>query len=220
MSLGKNVADYAVMLAMAPTVAELPDDVDALKAMVLAIAAEAAGREDIAAEKARLATENANLTQLNQVADERIATLPAIVNILERARFGTRSERLRIDVSTEEQHAIVFHEIETGVAALEAELERASKDKPKRTPWPRKGFGAHLERIRQIIEPQSPAGCEDLDNILIGEDVSERLDVTSTKFRMTRRPEIRLSRPRWRDPGAGTAPHHRQRHPARDGGRR
>ena len=43
--LGKNVADYAVMLAMAPTVAELPDDVDALKAMVLAIAAEAAGRE-------------------------------------------------------------------------------------------------------------------------------------------------------------------------------
>lgn len=128
--LGKNVADYAVMLAMAPNVAELPDDVDSLKAMVLAIAAEAAEREDIAAEKARLATENANLTQLNQVADERIATLTAIVNILERARFGTRSERLRMDVLTEEQHAIVFHEIETGVAALEAELERASKDKP------------------------------------------------------------------------------------------
>ena len=42
-----------------------------------------------------------------------------------------------------------------------------------------------------VIEPESPAGCEGLEKVLIGEDVSERLDVTPAKFRVivTRRPK-------------------------------
>ncbi|WP_329609609.1 IS66 family transposase zinc-finger binding domain-containing protein [Mesorhizobium muleiense] len=35
-----------------------------------------------------------------------------------------------------------------------------------------------------VIEPETPAGCEALEKILIGEDVSERLDVTPAKFRV------------------------------------
>ena len=40
-------------------------------------------------------------------------------------------------------------------------------------------------------EPEVPPGCEDLEKVLIGEDVSERLDVTAAKFRVivTRRPK-------------------------------
>ena len=128
---------------------------------------------------------------VTKTADERIATLTAIVRMLERSRYGTRSERLRGETLSEEQHAFVFDEIETGMAAIEAELESAVQDKPKRAPRPRKGFAAHLERVEIVIEPELPAGCEGLEKVLIGEDVSERLDVMPAKFRVivTRRPK-------------------------------
>jgi transposase len=169
------------MAAMTKAVAELPDDVDALKAMIVAMADQ----------RALLEARNDHLEVANKTADERIATLTAIVRMLERSRYGTRSERLRGVTLSEEQHAFVFDEIKTGMAAVEAELESAAQDKPKRAPRPRKGFAAHLERVEIVIEPEIPAGCEGLEKVLIGEDVSERLDVMPAKFRVivTRRPK-------------------------------
>lgn len=160
----------------------LPDDVDALKAMVVAMAQKASLLEE----------RNLHLELVNKSADERIARLTAVVKMLERARFGSRSERLRTGALSEEQYALVFDEIETGVAAIEAQMEKsAGGSKAKRAPRPRKGFAAHLERVEVVIEPETPAGCEALEKILIGEDVSERLDVTPAKFRVivTRRPK-------------------------------
>ncbi|RUU97600.1 IS66 family transposase [Mesorhizobium sp. M6A.T.Cr.TU.017.01.1.1] len=160
----------------------LPDDVDALKAMVVAMAQKAALLEE----------RNLHLELVNKSADERIARLTAVVKMLERARFGSRSERLRTGALSEEQYALVFDEIETGVAAIEAQMEKsAGGSKAKRAPRPRKSFAAHLERVEVVIEPETPAGCEALEKILIGEDVSERLDVTPAKFRVivTRRPK-------------------------------
>lgn len=93
---------------------------------------------------------------------------------------------------TDEQIAFAFDDIAIGVAAIEAELGKAgAKDKPKRAPRPRKEFGAHLERVEIVIEPEVPPGCEGLEKVLIGEDVSKRLDVTPAKFRVivTRRPK-------------------------------
>jgi transposase len=169
------------MAAMTMAVAELPDDVDALKAMVVAMAEQ----------RALLEARTSHLQAANKTADERIATLTAIVRMLERSRYGTRSERLRGDALSDEQHAFVFDEIKTGMAAIEAELESAAQDKPKRAPRPRKGFAAHLERVEIVIEPEIPPGCEELEKVLIGEDVSERLDVMPVKFRVivTRRPK-------------------------------
>ena len=48
-----------------------------------------------------------------------------------------------------------------------------------------------MGRVEVVIEPEIPAGCEGLTEVLIGADVSERLDVTSAKFRVivTRRPK-------------------------------
>ena len=61
------------------------------------------------------------------------------------------------------------------MAAIEAELAKAGgRDKPQRAPRPRKEFGAHLERLEIVIEP--PPGCEGLEKVLIGQDVSKRLD--------------------------------------------
>jgi len=173
---------------MMPTVAELPDDIDTFKAMVLDTVEQRATME---AENSRIASEIAALKLINTSSDARIAELTAIVKTFERMLYGTRSERLRGERLDDEQIDFVFDEIETGVAAIDAELETGAKDKPKRAPRPRKGFAPHLERIEQVIEPEVPPGCEDLEKVLIGEDVSERLDVTAAKFRVivTRRPK-------------------------------
>jgi transposase len=77
--------------------------------------------------------------------------------MLEVSRYGTRSERLRGETSSDEQHAFVFDEIKAGMAAIEAELESAAQDKSKRAPRPRKGFAAYLEQVEIVIEPKIPA---------------------------------------------------------------
>ncbi|KSV61803.1 hypothetical protein N185_37600 [Sinorhizobium sp. GW3] len=166
---------------------DLPDDVDALKAMVLELAREQAAKE------ARLTAAEAEIARLEAVeksANERIANLTLIMKVLQRTQNGKRSERLRLGVN-DEQVSFAFEEVETGLSAIRSELDRAAKDKPKRAPRPRKGFAAHLERIEEVIEPEIPAGCEGLAKVLIGEDRCERLDVVPPKFRIivTRRPK-------------------------------
>jgi transposase len=172
---------------MASPASDLPDDINALKALVLAMAKEKAAAE---AEIARVTAENTKLTILQKSADERIAKLTTIIDVLQRAQFGKRSERLRLSIN-DEQKSFAFEEVETGLAAIQAELDHAVKDKAKRAPRPRKGFAAHLERIEEIIEPEIPVECEGLEKVLIGEDRSERLDVVPPKFRVivTRRPK-------------------------------
>lgn len=166
---------------------DLPDDVDALKAMVLAMAREQA---ENAARLVAAAAEIARLEAVEKGANERIANLTSILKVLQRTQHGTRSERLRLGVN-DEQVSFAFEEVETGLSAIQSELDQAAKDKPKRAPRPRKGFAAHLERIEEVIEPEIPAGCEGLEKVLIGEDRSERLDVVPPKFRVivTRRPK-------------------------------
>ncbi len=134
----------------------------------------------------------ADLAAVNQTTDARIAELTAIVKMLERTLYGARSERLRSDTPSDEQIAFVFDEIATGMSAVEAELAKAGgQDKPNRAPRPRKEFGAHVERVEIVVEPEVRPGCEGLEKVLIGEDVSRRLDVTPAKFCVivTRRPK-------------------------------
>lgn len=169
----------------------LPDDIDTLKAMILAMAREQAANE---ARLAAAAAEVARLEAVEKTANERIANLTAILNVLQRTHYGKRSERLRpgaLGAVNDDQVSFAFEEVETGLSEIQSELGRAAGDKPKRAPRPRKGFAAHLERIEEIIEPEIPAGCEGLEKVLIGEDRSERLDVVPPKFRVivTRRPK-------------------------------
>ncbi len=142
----KSGREHAVMAAMKMAAAELPDDVDALKAMIIAMAEQ----------QASLEARTSHLEVVSKTADERIATLTAIVRMLERSRYGTRSERLRGATLSDEQHAFAFDEINTGLAAIEAELDGSAGDKPKRAPRSRKGFAADLERVEIVIEPEFP----------------------------------------------------------------
>ncbi len=160
---------------------DLPDDVEALKALLLAKQAETR----------QLHAEIAERKAIKAADDLKIANLTSIINMLQRAQYGTRSEKLRIDPLNDDQYAFVFDELETGLSELSAGIEKRDGNRAARPPRPRKGFAPHLERVEVVIEPQVPAGCEGLEKTKIGEDVSERLDVTPAKFRVivTRRPK-------------------------------
>ncbi|TCN31303.1 IS66 family transposase [Sinorhizobium americanum] len=170
---------------MTPPDLTLPDDVDALKAMVLAMAEKAARTDALESEVADLKARNAD-------ADERIERLTQILKAFDRARFGRRSEKLGSPSTDDEQQAFVFEEIETGIAAIKAQVSKG-RERPegKRPPRPRKGFAPHLERIEVVIEPEELPEHAGKQKVLIGEDVSERLDVMPAKFRVivTRRPK-------------------------------
>ncbi|MBO9112525.1 transposase domain-containing protein [Agrobacterium sp. S2/73] len=70
---------------MTPPDLQLPDDVETLKAMVLAMAEKAARADALESEVADLKARNAD-------ADERIERLTQILKAFDRARFGRRSE--------------------------------------------------------------------------------------------------------------------------------
>ena len=75
---------------------QLPDDVDALKAMIAAAhAREASAELHRKALEAEIAAHEAAIAQMNAAKEadaEKIARLESIVAMLKRAQFGTRSE--------------------------------------------------------------------------------------------------------------------------------
>lgn len=172
---------------MKPTDLQFPDDVDALKAMILALAEKAARTEALEAEVADLKARNAD-------ADEQIASLKQILKAYDRYRFGRRSEKQgnQADADLDEQGAFVFEEIDTGIAAIQAKVSQGrDPDATKRAPRQRKGFPPHLERVHVVIEPDELPEHVGKQKVLIGEDTSERLDVIPPKFRVivTHRPK-------------------------------
>jgi transposase len=146
--------------------ADLPDDVEALRALVL--------------EQAR------ELDILNVFRAE-VERLKAIIDAFQRHRFGRRSEQLDPD-----QFELALEEVETALAEAEHARDKASRapsERPRKTN--RGSLPAHLERIEQVVDAEDKA-CPCCGGALhqIGEDVAERLDVVPTTFRVlvTRRP--------------------------------
>jgi hypothetical protein len=135
--------------------------------MVIAMAAKLASAEGLEAELASLRAAKAS-------ADERIARLTSILKKFLRERHGRKSEKLGSEA--QEQQSFVFEEIETGIAAVEAQADkdRDPATKPKRDPRPRRGFAAHLERVEVVIEPEIPAEHQGKDKIKIGEGEADK----------------------------------------------
>ncbi len=146
--------------------ADLPDDVEALRALVL---------------------EQAREIDALKVFKAEIERLKAIIDALQRHRFGRRSEQLDTD-----QFELALEEVETALAEAEHARDKASRapaERPRKTN--RGSLPAHLERIEQVVDIDDKA-CPCCGGALhkIGEDVAERLDVVPTTFRVlvTRRP--------------------------------
>jgi len=146
--------------------ADLPSDVEALRALVL---------------------EQARELDALKVFQAEVERLKAIIDALQRHRFGRRSEQL-----DDNQFELALEEVETALAEAEQardKAKRAPADRPRKTN--RGSLPAHLERIEQVVDVEDKA-CPCCGGVLhqIGEDVAERLDVVPTTFRVlvTRRP--------------------------------
>ena len=146
--------------------ADLPDDVEVLRAIVL---------------------EQTREIDTLKVFRAEVERLTAIIEALQRHRFGRRSEQLDAD-----QLELCLEEVETALAEAEHAKEKASRapaDRPRKTN--RGSLPAHLERIERLVDVEDKA-CPCCGGALhqIGEDVAERLDVVPASFRVlvTRRP--------------------------------
>jgi transposase len=146
--------------------ADLPDDVAALRALVL---------------------EQARELDTLKVFRAEVERLKAIIDAMQRHRFGRRSEQLDPD-----QFELALEEVETALAEAEHARDKASRapsERPRKTN--RGSLPTHLERIEQVVDIEDKA-CPCCGGALhqIGEDVAERLDVVPTTFRVlvTRRP--------------------------------
>jgi transposase len=151
----------------------LPDDIDALRALILAERAE----------RAQLAERIVIVERVN-------AKLEHIVAELKRAQFGRRSERITAD-----QLALALDELETAAAKANAEAEKADPERKaaaarKRRASRNEKFD-HLPHEEVVIEPESKVcPCCGGELHVIGEDTSKRLDKVPATLRVivTRRP--------------------------------
>jgi transposase len=156
----------------------LPDDIDALKALLLA------SRVDIAVRDARLAERNSIIERK----EDCIQRLEKLVADFKRALFGAKSEKVDPD-----QYELALEDIETAMAAIHAEDEAIAPPKPKpaRRKSNRGHLPKHLPRVEEVIEPESTTCACGAERHIIGEDSSERLDIIPAQFRVivTRRPK-------------------------------
>lgn len=139
-----------------------------------------AAQEQISAlteSNASIATQNAELEAVN-------ARLEHMVRELNHLLYGPKSERF-----TEDERQLAFEDLEvaTAEAQVQSDTIEMSTPRKKRRP-PQRNLGHlpdHLERIEQVIEPDSitcPCGCGEM--VKIGEDRSERLDIVPAQFRV------------------------------------
>lgn len=159
--------------------ADLPDDVAALKALLIAAQAREAAK-DVA-----IASKDEHIARK----DERIERLEKLVAAFKQAVFGRKSEKTDPD-----QFDLALEDLETAMAVIHAEDE-ADAPAGNRIAKPRAinrgSLPKHLPRIEEVIEPESLVCACGACLHCIGEDVSERLDVIPAQFRVivTRRPK-------------------------------
>ena len=178
----------------------LPEDLRvAFKALVeksFELDIERAARLHLEAEKSRLATEKSDLEAKKSILEAEKSDLEAqnaflkeansrlehLVREFRRARFGPRSEKLDAD-----QQQLAFEDIEIAIAEVRESVTRrtgASREaNVERQQRRSRALPKELPRIERVIEPASiacPCGCGTMAKI--GEDRTERLDVTPAQF--------------------------------------
>ena len=163
--------------------ADLPDDIDALKAMIKRQNDQIEHRNELIGQRDLLIDRK----------EDRIQRLEKMVADFRRALFGQRSEK-----SASGQYDLALEDIETAIAAIHAEDDSdqladqpSGATKPKVRNANRGALPKHLPRVENMIEPDSSVcGCGH-DLHVIGEDMSERLDIIPAQFRVivTRRPK-------------------------------
>ena len=161
------------------TTDELPDDVEALKALVLE---ERAARLTVDAALLASHTECAALEAVRKDRDATIAYLQLQIQKMQRDKFGRSSERTKHLL---EQFQLALEDIDGDLAEAEEKVDAAAtkvgphtRRQPKRGPLPE-----HLPRERVVIPAPQACPCCGSDKLSrLGEDVTETLDVIPRQF--------------------------------------
>ena len=171
---------------MASLVDSLPDDVETLRAMVLATLSErdavAAERDGERAEKKALAAERDKVVELND----------RLRRLLRKAQgFEAKSERLA--KLPPDQLQLALEDIEQAIARNEAVEEKMAASGEHRRKINRGALPAHLPHVHETVEPESlSCPCCGEPMHVIGEETAERLDVVPAQYRVivTHRPKL------------------------------
>jgi transposase len=159
----------------------LPEDITALRALVLTAWAE---RDAERAEKEQIVTERDQLAGQND-------RLRHLLRQLQRLQFGRRSEKLDPD-----QFTLALEDLEQAIAETEAEQEKADpglkRTRIEKRRAVRGSLPEHLPRVEVVIAPEDIA-CPCCGGTMqaIGEDRSQRLDIIPAQYQVvvTRRPK-------------------------------
>ena len=154
--------------------AALPNDANALRAIVVAQAAALADKD------AALAIRDAELVAHRLLVDK----LQLQLARLRRMQFGRRSERLAAEA---DQLELTLEELEAETDAVSASVKGdADRNQPEKRKPVRRPLPAHLPR--EIVEHAAPDACPACGGSLrpLGEDVTEVLDYVPGRFRVVR----------------------------------
>jgi transposase len=159
---------------MSNSAPELPADIEALQALVMAARAE---RDAAIAERDAALSQNDRLRHL--------------LRVLQRAQFGRKSEKLDPD-----QLQLAIEETEQAIAANEAAADKSdpagAKARAQKRHSNRGALPHHLPRLDVTIEPEDTnCPCCHSPMHRIGQESSERLDVIPAQLRVivTHRPK-------------------------------
>jgi transposase len=163
------------------TAADLPDDIAALKALLLASECRVQERDDqVAGLEAQLNTRAAEIEHLK-----------LWISKLRRMQFGRKSEKLDHQIEQLELQLADLQADEGEVVKAIPETDRAPRNKPVRKPLP-----DHLPRDEKVHLPTADA-CPSCGGGLrfLGEDVAEQLEYVPASFRVIRhvRPKLACS---------------------------
>ncbi|WP_027783760.1 IS66 family transposase [Burkholderia cepacia] len=157
-----------------------PDDIEALKALLLERDARIGHLEDVVeSHKAATATDKAEIEHLK-----------LLIAKLRRMQFGRRSEKLDRQI---EQLELRLEELEADEGAAPIEIPRTPRTAPEQVQ--RKPLPDHLPREIQIHWPESRETCTACGAPMkqLGEDVAEQLEYVPASFRVIRRVRPKLA---------------------------
>lgn len=168
------------MIDFVTTLDSLPDDIEALKA---ALIAERAARIDA---QAKAASAAANMSS----AEALVAHLKLVIEKMRRELYGSRSERGR---KLLDQMELELEDLEASAAQDEIAAEMAGRAAGDTSHVPahtrakpmRKAFPEHLPRERVVVPgPTSCACCGSSKLAKLGEDITETLEVIPRQWKV------------------------------------
>lgn len=166
------------------TVSPLPDDVDALKALLLTSIQKAEAAEQRAV---RVEAELANAKARESATEALIAHLKLQIARLRREQYGASAERTRrlLDQMELQLEDLEGDAAEDDLVAEDAATKTATVTAFERRKPARKPFPEHLPRTRVVVPaPCSCPACGGARLSKLGEDVTETLEVIPRSWKV------------------------------------